>query len=69
MVNQTLKTIRYFPASKLANVSKSSEAAKVISSSSDSDNIAVLLSITNPVIVEKAVNITKEGFDKIRMLV
>ena len=69
MVNEKFQTIKYFKALQLNSVDKSSEAAQVISNSNGEDSIAVLLTITNPVRIEKAVNITKEGFDKIRSLV
>ena len=69
MTNQKFQTIKYFKALQLNTVDKSSEAAAVISNSNGEDSIAVLLTVTNPVKIEKAVNITKEGFDKIRTLI
>jgi len=69
MVNTKFQTIKYFKASQLGGVSSSSEAAQVISNSGSEDSIAVLLTITNHVMIEKAVNITKEGFNKIRTLI
>jgi len=69
MTDKKFQTIKYFKAIQLANVEKSSEATTVISDSNDEDSIAVLLTVTNPAKVEKAVNITKEGFNKIRTLV
>ena len=69
MTNQKFETIRYFKASQLSEIEKSSEAAAVISTSNNEDNIAVLLTITNPAVAKKAVNITKDGFDKIRELI
>ncbi len=69
MTNETFQTIKYFKASQLAVVDKSSEAAAIISGSNGDDSIATLLTVTNPVKVEKAVNITKEGFGKIRDLI
>lgn len=69
MANEEFKTIKYFKASQLANVDKSRGARTVISNSDGEDNIAVLLKITNPLKIEKAVNITKEGFNKIRELI
>lgn len=69
MANEEFKTIKYYKASQLTGVAKSSEADTIISSSDGDDSIAVLLTITNPLQIEKAVNITKEGFDKIRELI
>lgn len=69
MTNEKFQTIKYFKALQLDTVDKSSEAAEVISNSDGEDSIAVLLTVTNPAKIEKAVNITKEGFDKIRTLV
>ncbi|MEX0596616.1 MAG: hypothetical protein WD512_08955 [Candidatus Paceibacterota bacterium] len=69
MTHEKFQTIKYFKASQLSEVAKSSEASEVISTSNAEDSIAVLLTITNPAKVEKAVNITKDGFDKIRTLV
>lgn len=69
MANQKFQTIKYFKAIQLKDVDKTSEAAQTISNSGDEDSIAVLLTITNPAKIEKAVNITKEGFDKIRTLI
>jgi len=62
------KTIKYFKASQLSDISKS-EANKIIQNSDPNDNVAVLLSINSPIKAEKAVNITKDGFEKVRELV
>ena len=43
------ETIKYFKASQLQGIEKSSGASAVISSSDGEDNMAVLLTITNPV--------------------
>lgn len=69
MANEKFQTIKYFKAEQLSAISKSSEADAVISNSNREDSIAVLLTITNPVMIDKAVNITKEGFNKIRTLI
>lgn len=69
MENEEFKTIKYFKASQLREVDKSSGADSIISNSDDEDNIATLITITNPLKIEKAVNLTKEGFDKIRELI
>jgi hypothetical protein len=69
MVKEEYKTIRYFKAEQLKDIAKSEEANSVLSSSSPQDSIAVLLTITNPAKIEKAVNITKGGFGKIKDLV
>ncbi|MBS3096902.1 hypothetical protein J4480_05695 [Candidatus Woesearchaeota archaeon] len=63
------KTIKYFKASQLSDISKSEEANKIIQNSDPNDNVAVLLSINSPIKAEKAVNITKDGFEKVRELV
>jgi len=69
MANKEFKTIKYFKASQLEGVAKSSEAHAVISISDAGDNMAVLLTITNPLQIEKAVNITKGGFSQIKQLI
>ena len=69
MENKEFKTIKYFRASQLENVNKTSEATASLDGASPEDNIAVLLAITNPLKIEKAVNITKEGFGKIQELI
>ena len=69
MTGRKFETIKYFKASQLQGIEKSSGASAVISSSDGEDSMAVLLTITNPVVIEKAVNITKDGFEKIRELV
>lgn len=64
------RTIRYYKANKLINILKSEEAEKVIKDASvEDDDVAVLLRITNPLEIEKAVNVTKEGFAQIKKLV
>ena len=63
------KTIKYFRANQLAGIDKTIEAETVLLASSPEDNVAVLLSINSPVKVEKAVNITKGGFGKIKELI
>lgn len=69
MTEKKFETIRYFKASQLQGIEKSSGANTVILNSDNEDNIAALLTITNPVVIEKAVNITKDGFEKIRELI
>jgi len=64
------KTIKYFKAGQIKSLTnRTPEASSVISESSDNDNMAVLLSINSPVKIEKAVNITKGGFAKVKELV
>lgn len=70
MERTEFKTIKYFRAEQISKLENSSDEAKsVISKALPTDSIAVLLIVTNPAKIEKAVNITKEGFDKIRSLV
>lgn len=69
MQKEQYKTIRYFKAKQLASLTKSVEANEVISRASPEDNFAVLLSINSPAMVEKAINLTTEGFNKVRDLV
>lgn len=66
---QEYKTIKYFKASQLGKILKSEEAEQVINNADSEDNIAVLLTITNPAKVEKAANITKEGFGKLKEII
>ncbi len=63
------KTIKYYKAKQLSNIQKSKDAEQVIIGASEEDNIGVLLTITNPLKIERAVNLTKGGFGKIRELV
>ena len=63
------QTIKYYKAKQLADIEQTSEATEVLNVASDEDDIAVLLKITNPLKIEKAVNITKGGFSQIKELI
>lgn len=63
------RTIKYYKASKLASIDKSPVAEEVLKLAAAQDNIAVLIAITNPLKIEKAVNITKGGFSQVKELV
>lgn len=68
MTPEKFFTIKYFKAGQLAQVDKTPEARALINASNADDNIAVLLSVNSPVRIERAVNVTRDGFRKIREL-
>ena len=71
MDNKEFKTIKYYKAKQLASITinKSDEAKQVLEESLPEDNVAVLLSITNLLKIEKVANLTKGGFNKVKDLI
>ena len=68
-IKSNYRTIKYFKANQLSDVSKTEQASQTIKNCDPNDNVAVLLSINSPIKIEKAVNITKDGFERVRELV
>lgn len=69
IADKKFHTIKYYKANQLTNINSTPEATTLLKNSSPENNIAVLLSINSPVKIERAVNITKDGFTKIRELI
>ena len=63
------QTIKYYKAKQLAEIEKSEEATEELKGAQDEDSVAVLIQITNPLKIEKAVNITQGGFSKVKELI